>query len=374
MEKFDVVVVGGGIAGSIAARFAAKNGLKSLLIEKAKTPRDKACSGIQFSYFEKLVSGPIPKEKLCKNEITGVHIILPGDKIKTGKMRMLNFWRSTFDSWLNDMAIKEGAIFEDQTRMIDFKQSDEGILLQLQSGTEQREIFTHYLIASDGMSSKIRKKLHPEDYFQTAQGGTMNYYCTGEGNLDSSVMYMVNIKEYAPMMFAWTYKKDDLWVIGTGTENESVKDYADRFYDYICKKFNFAGNIVRKEAFTSALKSSVYLGDGNILICGDAAGLLDPYRGMGMDNAALSAMIAVEAILDAKKSGSKAIIFYEEKMEPIKKRLEANEIKRKAKFHSNETLAQSMTSGRILKGGIMLVAANFVNRFLPAKKIITLPF
>ena len=46
MEKFDVVVVGGGIAGSIAARFSAKYGFKTLLIEKRKTPRHKQFSGI----------------------------------------------------------------------------------------------------------------------------------------------------------------------------------------------------------------------------------------------------------------------------------------------------------------------------------------
>ena len=51
MNEYDVLVVEGGVAGSIAAKFAAKHGLKTLLIEKAKTPRNKPCSGIQFSYF-----------------------------------------------------------------------------------------------------------------------------------------------------------------------------------------------------------------------------------------------------------------------------------------------------------------------------------
>jgi len=55
METYDVVVVGGGVAGSVAARFAAKRGFKTLLLEKYKTPRNKPCSGIQFQYFEKLI-------------------------------------------------------------------------------------------------------------------------------------------------------------------------------------------------------------------------------------------------------------------------------------------------------------------------------
>jgi len=38
VEECDVVVVGGEVAGSVVARFAAKGGFKTLLVEKFKTP------------------------------------------------------------------------------------------------------------------------------------------------------------------------------------------------------------------------------------------------------------------------------------------------------------------------------------------------
>ena len=93
-ENIDIpVVVGGGIAGSIAARFIAEKGFKTLLLEKKKTPRNKPCSGIQFSYFEKLIGEKIPQEKLCSNPLSKVEITTPKDKLLKGKMKMLNFWR-----------------------------------------------------------------------------------------------------------------------------------------------------------------------------------------------------------------------------------------------------------------------------------------
>jgi flavin-dependent dehydrogenase len=174
-------------------------------------------------------------------------------------------------------------------------------------------------------------------------------------------------------MFAWIYMKDDLWVIGTGAEY-NLKDYADRFYDYVCQKYNFKGEIVRKEGFASPLKNGVYLGEGNILLCGDAAGLLDAYRGVAMDNAALSARFAVRAILQAEKTGTAAISPYTRLMQSMKRQMEANEKKRQTKFASDETLAASFAPGRVLVDGLKMMAANTANKVLPPEKVITLPF
>ena len=55
MKDYDTIVVGGGIAGSITAEYAAQGGLSILLIEKEKTPREKPCSGIQFPCFERIL-------------------------------------------------------------------------------------------------------------------------------------------------------------------------------------------------------------------------------------------------------------------------------------------------------------------------------
>jgi flavin-dependent dehydrogenase len=141
----------------------------------------------------------------------------------------------------------------------------------------------------------------------------------------------------------------------------------------VCKKYHFRGEIVRREGFASPLKGGVCLGEGNILLCGDAAGLMDAYRGVAMDNAALSARFAVQAILDAEKSGTVAFSHYAQTMERMNRQIEINEEKRKVRFASNETLAASMNPYPMLIAGIKMKIADLANGFLPPEKVITLP-
>jgi len=59
----------------------------------------------EFQHFEKLIGEKTPREKLCRNELFKVEMITPKGKVLKGRMKMLNFWRSIFDSWLNPSQI-----------------------------------------------------------------------------------------------------------------------------------------------------------------------------------------------------------------------------------------------------------------------------
>jgi geranylgeranyl reductase family protein len=372
MDEYDVIVVGGGIAGSVAARFSAEHGFKTLLLEKYKTPRNKPCSGIQFAYFEKLLGEKIPQSKLCKNQLFKVEMITPKGKTLKGKMKMLNFWRSTFDSWLNTVAVKAGAEFQDDTSLVDFKESDDGLNVTISTQNSSKQIKTLYLIAADGMLSKIRQRLQPEAFNQKSLGTAINYYFQGEGSLDPNTLYMYYNRDFCPLMFAWIYQKDDQWIIGTGA-NQNVVEYAERFFNHAKEKYALQGKIVRKEGFASTQKIETYLGKGNILMVGDAAGLVDLYRGVGMDTAALSGRLAIKSILTAEKKGTLAIDAYQQRMAKVVRKLETNAEKQNARYASNETLEQSLSTLNLLRDGISMIVANQINKLLPTERVILLP-
>jgi len=372
MDRYDVLVVGGGVAGSIAARSAAQSGLKTLLIEKAKTPRNKACSGIQFPYFERLVGQKIPADKLCANQFLGVEMITPGTRPLRGRMRMLNFWRSTLDNWLNSLAVDAGATFFDETRLVDYQVGREVIEARIRTKDDEYEVGTRYLIGADGLGSGLRRKLRPEDFKQQNTGAAVNLYFTGETDLDPNTLYMFYDREFSSLMFSWVYLKDDQWVIGTVADNEPVR-YVERFFEHVKERYGLRGDIVRKEGFSSSIKGGIFLGDGNVLMTGDAAGLMDLYRGMAMDNAAISARLAIRAIVESAKAGRSAIGSYQRLMKRIVKTVTRNEARQAARYAADKALQKSFSRLSLMKGGILMLLAAQVNRLRPPEKIITLP-
>lgn len=371
MDECDVLVVGGGIAGSVAARLTAEHGFKTLLIEKSKTPRNKPCSGIQFAYFEKLIGNKIPQEKLCRNRLCKIQIVTPGGKVFRGKMGMLNFWRSTFDSWLNQLAVKAGAMFWDETRLVDFELEEDTIRARIKVKDIEDTVKTRYLIGADGLRSDVRRKLRPQDFADRSLGAAINFYFSGKTNLDPATLYMFYDRQFSPLMFAWVYLKDDQWVIGTGADKEPLR-YAERFFDHIKRTYSLQGEIIRREGYSSPMKSDIFLGEGNILLVGDAAGLVDLYRGLGMDNAALSARLAVKAIINSEKLGN-PLKEYQKLLRRIVLKTSKNAAKQASRYATGEALRKSLSSLNILKSGLSMVIITQLNKLLPADKLITLP-
>lgn len=129
MKTYDVFVAGGAIAGPVAAKFCAKEGLKTLLVEKGQVPREKPCSGIQFPYFEKIIGDPIPAERLCNNVLSKTEMHFPNGKVISADFPMFNFMRDTFDEWLCILAQDYGADFRDGCSFKDFEETEDGILV-----------------------------------------------------------------------------------------------------------------------------------------------------------------------------------------------------------------------------------------------------
>ena len=162
MKEYDVFIAGGAVAGPVAAKFCAKQGLKTLLVEKAKVPRDKPCSGIQFPYFEKIIGDPIPLDRLCNHVLSKTEMHFPNGKVISADFPMLNFMRDTFDEWLCILAQNYGAEFRDGCSFKDVEETDDGIIVQLETENGAEKINAKYVIDATGMRPVIRRILGKE--------------------------------------------------------------------------------------------------------------------------------------------------------------------------------------------------------------------
>jgi len=154
MNKFDVIVVGAGPGGSIAAWKCAEAGLKTLLIEKLKLPREKLCGGAidpwVFKHFN------LPEELIERKTTTLSARVAPRFKELNMPMEEFLVSRSEFDYYLTEEAERCGATIIDgmqvESPLIDANGKIYGIKTRL--GNYEAPI----VIAADGATSRIAYK------------------------------------------------------------------------------------------------------------------------------------------------------------------------------------------------------------------------
>jgi len=382
MKEYDVFIAGGAIAGPVAAKFCAKQNLKTLLVEKAKVPREKSCSGIQFPYFEKIIGDRIPRDRLCNNVLSKVEMHFPNGKVISSNFPMLNFMRDTFDEWLCILAQNYGAEFRDSCSFKDFDETDDGIIVHLVTENGPETIKTKYVIDATGMRPVIRRKLKKGGGFQKGStGAALNYYFTANGNLEPDKLYQFWDIEYNNMMFAWVYNKTlddgkDYWVVGTGYDKD-IYMRLDSFFEHIKELYQLKNvKIAKKEGYSSSMTFSdeerIWLGEKHFLMVGDAAGLIDLTRGVGMDSAALSGRLAAKAIGLSHKNGKPVIDVYSQLMKNLVKQTRKNQQAGILSFKSNKDLQAYLDEG-MLKMGLNMFVQRFLNKLRSAEQQVMLP-
>ena len=97
-------------------------------------------------------------------------------------------------------------------------------------------------------------------------------------------------------------------MVGTGYDKDIYKRL-DGFFDHVKELYKLRNvQIVKKEGYSSSMtfgdKERIWLGERNFLMVGDAAGLIDLTRGVGMDAAALSGRLAAVSRLKLPSGSS----------------------------------------------------------------------
>ncbi|RLF67629.1 MAG: NAD(P)/FAD-dependent oxidoreductase [Thermoplasmata archaeon] len=314
-EKYDVVVIGAGPAGSSAAYEAAKRGLKVLLIEKrAEVGSPIRCAeGVGKEGLEDL--GIKPKSEWIANEVKGARIYAPSGDYITLEASMAGsevgyvLHRDKFDQYLAKMAVDAGSELYTRAMAIGLKREDSEIVVRIRHFGNLYEVRTPIVIGADGFESLvgewagIRTRLDPKDI-----NVTFEYRITGaKFDPDYTEFYIGN--EVAPGGYVWIFPKSEKEAnVGIGVLLSRV-DSEKKRPKYLLDKFlkehpKYRGKIIA--VISGAVSVSKPLEPSytdNVMLVGDAARMIDPLTGGGIIHAIISGRAAGETAAKAIEKG-----------------------------------------------------------------------
>lgn len=298
-KSYDIIVVGAGPAGSLAALKAVQGGARVLLLEKHPKIGVPVCcaEGVTTFGIERVIK---PWDEWISTTIEGASVTSPSGKTLTITHPHAGYVldREKFDAGLAKLAGDFGADIHCASPVVGLKMLRngriEGVFAEHEGNT--LELDAKVVIAADGVESEIAalagvaRNYRPRDVFSACQ-----YLAEDIGGLNSNVIQIHLGNEIAPGGYAWVFPKGNgranigIAIGADKGKGRTARDYLDTFIRL------YYPNIVCKAVVMGvvpAFNSGMPLVKGNLMIAGDAARLVDSLSGAGISNALLSGSIA----------------------------------------------------------------------------------
>lgn len=308
----DVVVVGAGPAGSVAALVLARGGARVMLVDKAAFPRDKACGDVIGPRALALLTtlGLQPPNGPQLREITvvgptGRCVVLPGRVGRTYPDHGLAIPRLIFDTWLRDAAVSAGA-----EPVVGRVAAVRGQTVHLDDG---RTFIADAVIGADGASSTVGAAAGLVDPSAVLWGFAQRTYV--HQKIDAPIIALWDDPSgHGFPGYGWLFPSNGtLSNVGLGIGLRTQRPQASRAVvglDAFCEHLRRLGYL---DAPTDGRRLGGWLkmgmvgtvaARGRVLLVGDAAGLVNPLQGEGIAAAMTSAAAAAEAVLASPSSAA----------------------------------------------------------------------
>jgi geranylgeranyl reductase family protein len=311
----DVVVVGAGPAGSTAAKFLAEAGIKVILVDKADFPREKPCGGglptrvqKRFPYIKPFI------DSVSYGSFTYSSSLRYKLDVIREKPLLETVLRNDFDYGLVNVAVKSGVSFLCGKTVVDISIQPDKALVMLDDG---QTLETQAVIGCDGTRSIVAEKTGLCKKLETLCVCLVQEQPMTSKQLDSYFtkkrLVHLFIKAQGIAGYGWVFPKSNQVNIGIGEFQSALPrskpkvplmQTYESFIDLLKKQ-----KILPKDFPVENVKGAVLpifplekTFGNRVLLCGDAAGFINPITGEGIYYAMASGQIAARVIIEGLKS------------------------------------------------------------------------
>ncbi|MFZ0390948.1 MAG: NAD(P)/FAD-dependent oxidoreductase [Calditrichia bacterium] len=309
--EYDIIIVGAGPAGSMAAKTAAANGANVLCLEKDRevgTPV-RCAEGVGKQALEELLGYPAPGRWIAA-EITKFRLVAPdGTPVyvnidETGYV----LHRRLFDYDLALQAVNAGATLLTLAEAMDVLKNEQGAVngVRLKLNGEIREVHSKIVIAADGVESRVARWAGIDSTVKMGDMETCVQYTLAGLDIESDTCDFYFSREFAPGGYAWVFPKGDgtanigLGIAGNFARNTTPEDYLTKYLERFFPNASLLSCTVGGVPVDKTLRDIV--ADG-FMIVGDAAHQANPISGGGIVSGMIAGMLAGEVATEAIRKG-----------------------------------------------------------------------
>jgi digeranylgeranylglycerophospholipid reductase len=306
-DKYDIIVVGAGPAGSTAARFAAVGGASVLVLEKDRDVGYPVRCGEAVSH-EGVVQFIEPDPKWIAATVRRFRLVAPNGKQVVPKLDGTGYVleRRIFDYELAKLAAKEGAEVITKAYAYDLLKDENGKAIGVKALIKDNEveIRSHIVIAADGVESRVGKWADIDTMCSIHDMESCAQMTVAGIELERDCLEFYFGDAISPGGYLWVFPKGkDTANVGIGISVEEAKKKSAIRYlqEFMERKYPKAAILTQIAGGVPCAITCETLVKNNVMLVGDAAHQVNPVSGGGIISGMIGGMIAGEVAAEALK-------------------------------------------------------------------------